>query len=252
MSNQIFQAFLVRFYQTAKGVELLREESTLLNHSLTRIFGYFMVQVGQTCQQDLLKESRVSFKVLVDCTKPVNPVHEFVKADIDYLPFKRQSVDVVFLPHTLETVKDPYHLLRQVDKMILPEGSLIISGFNPYGSRMLALRLGEFKHEFKQVNFITESRLIDWLNLLGYDIECIHYKQDSPRNRIKKSFFMVLRKLGFELQSVYIISAKKRVESQTPIGLNWRLSNWLPVKKGQSVVSNNATHNVINKRNKCK
>lgn len=251
MSNQLFQTFLIKFYQTAKGRELLKEEQTLLNHSLARIFGYFLVQLGQTSQQDLLKESRVSFKVLVDYNILSDQQQEFVRVDLDYLPFKRDSIDAVFLPHTLETVQDPYHLLRQVDKMILPEGSLIISGFNPYGSKILRLKFGEFKQQFKQAHFITESRLIDWLNLLGYDIKCIHYKEDKPANSIKTLLLSFLRKFGLEHRSVYVISAKKRVESQTPIGLNWRLANWLPVKKGQTVASSNSSH-TQNKRYKCK
>ncbi len=243
MTNQTFQMFLSHFYLTEKGSRFLKEEQALLSHSLNRVFGYFIVQIGKTTGQDLLKESRINFKVLVDQSLPNEHANEYIQADIDYLPFKKESIDAVFIPHTLEAVSDPYHLLRQIDKMILAEGHLIITGFNPLGSQIVSARFGEYRREFKQAHFIKESRVIDWLNLLGYDIECVHYQ-----NKNKNFFLSFLKKIGIEFGSVYLILAKKRVESQTPVGLNWRLSNWLPVKKGQAV----ANHTIHKKEKECK
>ncbi len=240
MHNQTFQGFLTNYYLTTKGKGLLKEEKELLNLSLSKVFGYFLVQIGQTSTEDLLSESRISFKMLVDEKNKQNPAYHFIQADIDYLPFKPHTIDAILLPHSLETVTDPYHLLRQIDKMILPEGNLIISGFNPIGSKIIPLRLGEYKHNFKQANLIKASRIVDWLNLLGYDIESINYPQKHTPSLTEKTV-LFLSKIGLELGNIYVISAKKRIESPTPIGLNWKLSNWLPVKKGQAV-ANNTNH----------
>lgn len=254
MINKNFQTFLSKFYLTSKGKALLDEERELLNHSLSHVFGYYLLQIGQTSNIDLLTTSRVSFKVLVDINLLDKNDNEFVQAHIDYLPFKKDSIDAVLLPHSLETVEDPYHLLRQVDKMILPEGHLIISGFNTIGKKIIPIKFGEFKQQFKQAHLIKESRLIDWLNLLGYDIECIHYKH-SNKKIIKWSldfyiemFFAGLRKVGLEFGNVYVILAKKRIESSTPIGLNWQLSNWLPKKR--AAIINASSNN--NQEKKCK
>jgi ubiquinone/menaquinone biosynthesis C-methylase UbiE len=248
MSNQNFQTFLAKFYLTAKGQRLLDEEVGLLNRSLSCLFGYYLVQIGKTTQVDLLIESRISYKVLVDKNFDTQYQYSFVQADIDYLPFKKESVDMVFIPHTLEAVADPYHLLRQIDKIILPEGALVISGFNPLGKKVISMmRFGEFKQQFKQAHFIKEARLIDWLNLLGYDIECINYEHTNKvfnkfdLRFFREKLFAGLRKIGFEFGNVYVIVARKRKESSTPIGLNWKLSNWLPVKKRQVAV-NNSSH----------
>lgn len=248
MPNQNFQKFLSNYYLTTKGIALLKEEEALLNLCLNKVFGYYLVQIGQTTKIDLLSENRINYKIIVDSLlNQDNCLSNYCKvtANIDYLPFKSDSIDAVFIPHTLETVPDPYHLLRQVDKMILPEGNLVISGFNPFGRHLVSIRLGKYRKQLKQVHFIKEARIVDWLNLLGYDIECIRYK----RVETKQGFFsvvinkivLILNRMGIEFGNVYVILAKKRIESSKPIDLNWKLANWLPVKKGQ-VAMNNSSH----------
>lgn len=252
MCNQTFQLFLKSFYQGSVGKELLEEEKSLLEQGLSCVFGYFLVQIGQTSENDLLVSSRINQKVIVDnfIPKPLNNEknYEWVYADIDYLPFKPGSVDAVFLPHTLESVPDPYHLLRQVDKMIMADGRLIISGFNPWGNKIWKFSFGKYRKNFKQAHLISEKRLVDWLNLLGYELEFILYKTyhsyDSvwTMDFVKAGLQRLAHKLGLEFGNVYVIVAKKRVESPTPVGLNWRLANWLPIKRGKVLVSNQTNH----------
>ncbi len=240
MRNLTFQAFLRRFYSTDQGQALLQEEQALLKHSLSHLFGYFLVQIGQTTPQNLLGSSRISRKVLADSdlislSVNADEVIQRLKADIEYLPFKNDSIDVVVLPHTLETVEDPFHLLRQVDNMIVPEGRLVISGFNPIGKTVLKLRFWQYKVAFKQAHLVSEKRLVDWLNVLGYEFECIHYPRPviSERfglDKLQRVLFWLANKAGVEFGNIYVIVAKKRIESFRPVGLNWQLSNWLPSK----------------------
>lgn len=248
MANQNFQKFLSEYYLTAKGEGLLKEEEALLSHCLNHVFGYYLVQIGLTTTLDLLTKNRINYKIIVDSQfNDCNRASGYYKitANLDYLPFKAESVDAVFIPHTLESVADPYHLLRQVDKMILPEGYLVISGFNPFGKYIVSMRTGKFRKYLKQVHFIKEARIVDWLNLLGYDIECIQYKQFRKEggffSTVLNKLFIALEKVGIEFGSVYVVLAKKRIESSKPVGLNWKLANWLPVKKGQ-VAMNNSSH----------
>jgi len=186
MTNQSFQCFLYTFYQTPKGQSLLREERGLIDRSLEQVFGLHMVQLGIPSANDLLKNNRVSHKVLAnDVSLYVSGKSSFVQTNIDYLPFKPDSIDAVLMPHTLETVADPYHLLRQVDKMLIGEGHLLLTGFNPFSCQMLRQRFSENRQAFKQANLLRPHRIIDWLNLLGYDIEIIILKIFF----IKESFY---------------------------------------------------------------
>jgi ubiquinone/menaquinone biosynthesis C-methylase UbiE len=47
------------------------------------------------------------------------------------LPFAANSLDLVVLPHTLELSLDPHATLREVERVLVPEGRVVISGLNP-------------------------------------------------------------------------------------------------------------------------
>ncbi|WP_237260310.1 class I SAM-dependent methyltransferase [Thiomicrospira sp. S5] len=251
MTNPSFQSFLHRFYQTSKGQSLFRQEKPLIDHALAHVFGLYLVQLGRVSSESLLDNSRVNCKVLLD-DKPVMKTDGlYVQADMDYLPIRNDAVDAFVLPHTLESVTDPYHLLRQVDSALLAEGHVLITGFNPLGCRTMRNRFGEHRRHFKAANLIRAHRVVDWLSVLGYDIEQVTYssiscltRHDSERGTWGwvETMEKTLGRMGLDFGNVYCILAKKRIASPTPVGLNWRLSNWLIAAKGrQAVVSNRAS-----------
>lgn len=248
LSNTGFQGFLQRWFQTPVGQVLFRQERERVEKELARLFGYYLVQIGQVSQQSLLMTSRVKTKVILDDVA-AQPLTELtVLADLDFIPIKADSVDVVFMPHALEAVKDPYHLVRQVDSMLIAEGHLVITGFNPYGCSILRSRLGRVRQSLKDAHLIKMHRVIDWLNLLGYDIKVAQHGPIScfgkRRGRWDAWFWKGVEKverwldrIGLHLGNIYIVVAKKRVITPKPVGLDWKLANWLPVKKGQVATS---------------
>jgi len=46
------------------------------------------------------------------------------------LPLASQSVDLVVLPHVLESHDHPHEVLRETERVLMPEGQVVISGFN--------------------------------------------------------------------------------------------------------------------------
>lgn len=249
MANPAFQSFLRQFYETPKGRSLRLQEQALLDHALQQVFGFYLVQLGDVSKQPLLDNSRVNCKVLIDSALKSASSFQGVclQADMEYLPIRTDSVDAFVLPHTLESVVDPYHLLRQVDAALIPEGHILITGYNPLGCRIMRNRFGEHRQPFKQANLIRAHRVVDWLSLLGYDIEQVSYSsiscltgQDNPhRWRWVEGMEKGLEALGLDFGNVYCILARKRVASPTPVGLNWRLSNWLTAVKGRPTVVSN-------------
>ncbi len=257
MLNQPFHDFLYHFYQSPRGRSLLTQEQVLIDSCVSKVFGFYLVQLGISSDQNILKKSRVNRNFVIDEFKPNTLPHDFIQADLDYLPISKDSVDVVLLPHTLEAVKDPYHLLRQVDHMLVPEGHVLITGFNPLGCQILRHRLGQDRKHFKQANLVQEKRVIDWLNVLGYDIIKINYSSMSCTSSAKTSKLLKwletwLDNLGIDLGNVYCILAQKRVGSPTPVGLNWRLANWLPIKKGRITASTNRTQTNVKRTQNAK
>lgn len=258
MAEIQFQAFLKTWFASSAGGGLLQQEQILIDRYLSKLFGYYLVQIGQTTESSLVHASRVRTKVVIDNCSSANSTEPQVVADLDFLPFKSDSLDVILMPHTLESVTDPYHLVRQVDSMLRAEGALVITGFNPLGCSLLRSRFGAFRQEFKRANKIKMHRVVDWLNLLGYEIVVAQHGPIScfnQRNGRAASVFWLwverlekwLEKMGIPLGNVYILVAKKREVTPTPIGLNWKLANWLPVRKGQTLATFSAEQPCNNK-----
>lgn len=53
-------------------------------------------------------------------------------AQLLYLPFADNSIDHILLPHTLEQHPLPELLLAEVARILHPQGSMLLTGFNPH------------------------------------------------------------------------------------------------------------------------
>ena len=87
-------------------------------------FGYRAVQVGLP-ETDFLRRNRIPFRFGVALEPGAA-----VAADPLQLPLASQSVDLVVLPHVLETHNNPHQVLRESERVLMPEGQLVVSGFN--------------------------------------------------------------------------------------------------------------------------
>ncbi|WGS48881.1 class I SAM-dependent methyltransferase [Paraburkholderia sp. D15] len=94
--------------------------------------------------------------------------------DLLDLPFEAQSVDLIVMPHTLEFTSDPHRLLREAERVLMPEGQLIILGFNSlslWGARQSVGKMTGRPFVPAAVDLIAFTRLKDWIKLLGFDLE---------------------------------------------------------------------------------
>jgi SAM-dependent methyltransferase len=100
-----------------------------------------------------------------------------LRCEFDALPFASQSLDLVVLAHTLESARDPHLALREVERVLVPEGRVLIFGFNPLSLWRLkrpwplaAARDGAHRtsHPRAAGEMIAYRRLRDWLRLLGH------------------------------------------------------------------------------------
>lgn len=98
---------------------------------------------------------------------------EHLQCDFTALPFPQQSLDLVVLPHTLEWVDDPHACLREVDRVLVPGGQVVISGFNTWslwGLRQLLGRVGAGWYLPQHGEFLAPRRVRDWLRLLSFEV----------------------------------------------------------------------------------
>jgi SAM-dependent methyltransferase len=93
-----------------------------------------------------------------------------VRLIMDELPFESGSLDLVVMPHVLEFNDNPHQILREAERVLRPEGTIIISGFNPRSLWGVRRALGSQMGYPWRGNFITLPRLKDWLALLGFEV----------------------------------------------------------------------------------
>ena len=162
---------LSRWMQGPAGAELLRMEVERVHAAVGNLFGYHCLQVGDL-GGDLLGASRILGRTIVDIDGGAPPrPYPVVSGAATSLPIDSHAVDVVILPHVLEFESQPHEALREVSRVLVPEGSLVILGFNPLSVIGLqrALRYRAAVAPWCGTYF-GAGRLRDWLTLLGFDI----------------------------------------------------------------------------------
>lgn len=239
------QTQLRNWYGRFPGVWLQEQENSLLESVLADMFGYHLLQIGLHNVRDCLKVSRIPHLMIMDVDFTISPadlakckpkesearenITDFFNGEPEYIPLAGDSLDVLILSHTLEFCANPHEVLREVDRILIPEGNAIIIGFNPWGLWMpWRLLLGWRKKAPWCGRFISLARLKDWLQLLGFDIvESRRFFFRPPLSHpgvMKRLQF--LDKWGSRLWpflgGAYFLVAKKRVATLTPIKPRWR------------------------------
>lgn len=224
------RAGLRRWYGEPLGRRLFEIEQRKLDAILPNLFGYHLLQVGCMVDEDMLGASRISHRIVVDVADGSSVAVICLQGQPDRLPVASDSVDVVVLPHTLEYEADPHQALREVDRILIPEGHVVILGFNPWsfwGLRRLFRRRRYYTYPWCG-RFRSLPRIKDWLSLLGFDIVMTSGYFFRPPLRHDT----VMRRLAFietagarwfsMLSGAYLLVAKKRTSTLTPIKPRWR------------------------------
>jgi SAM-dependent methyltransferase len=76
----------------------------------------------------------------------------------------------MLLPHTLDFSDNPHQIVREVARVLRPEGHVVIAGFNPLSLWGLRRRVGGSRDFPWHGRFIHLARIKDWLALLGLEI----------------------------------------------------------------------------------
>ena len=209
------------------GSLLLEQERAVVATTLECAFGLHCVQLGvwgppdtflacaRTRRASLVAGSMVEGAALV--SEPAA------------LALQSDSVDVMLLPHTLEFAPDPHEVLREAARTLAGEGELVALGFEPLGTWSLrsAFTRGGFPPGIARR--ISAARLADWLKLVGFEVGAPErYLYVPPvrgmRTARTRAHFERLGRRAFpRLSGAYLLHARKRVHSMTPVRLRKRL-----------------------------
>src|SRR5690606_37876295 len=109
-------------------------EQRRLDAIVEDVFGFVAVQVGFH-EYNALRKNRIPFRAYFGPVRPeaeqIAQWHGVGVADAAALPLASQSVELLVLPHVLEYAHDAHAVLREAERVLLPEGRLVIVGFNP-------------------------------------------------------------------------------------------------------------------------
>jgi len=220
---------LYNWFNRPLGVYLLDCEQAILDRILPELFGYHYMQVGLLCRDRFLNSTRISHRIVVQLDEEgeLQPGSNMQCAH-DSLPIAADCMDVVVLPHVLEYSPNPHKLLREIERILIGEGHLIIIGFNPWSlCGIWRLLLAWRKEPPWSGHFFSYTRIKDWFSLLDFEvvrIERFFYRPPlANMNLVRK--LGILEKLGNYCWSVfggvYIIVVKKRVVPLTSIKVIW-------------------------------
>ena len=214
---------LQEWFETPLGQYLLQKERAYLDDVTPDIFGFHALQLGVP-GVDLLRENRIAHKVRV-----ANLADPDVYARAHELPFATQSIDLVLLPHALEFSEEPHQILREVDRVMMAEGRLIILGFNPWSLWGLRSALGFSRHAIPwSGHFVSLPRVKDWLALLGFEVSAgrlIAYAPpfDGAKWRERFGFMEPAGDRWWAVGgAVYMLQAIKRVRGMRLITPAWQ------------------------------
>ena len=220
---------LKTWFSSRLGGYLLEQEYLVLGKILPKLFGYHILQIGTLSRRELLDSSCISHKVVIQLEEEQSSAATSLQCSADYLPIMSDSIDAVVLPHLLEFLDSPYRLLREVERVLIGEGYLIIIGFNPWSLCGLWRLFLAWRDEPPWNGyFYGLDRINDWLSLLDFEsvsTEKFFYRPPLQNDRImlKLQFLEKLGKFFWPyFGSVQIIVAKKRVIPLTPIKMSKR------------------------------
>jgi SAM-dependent methyltransferase len=226
-----------QWFETPPGRYLLEWERAEFDRAVGDIFGYHALQLGLP-ELDTLQANRMPHKYLAlrEPESVAGTVRPHLVTDFGALPFEENSLDLVVLPHSLELNVDPHTTLREVERVLVPEGKVVVCCLNPASLWGLRQRRA---HVYRRLgfgelflpdagDFIGYRRLRDWLRLLSFEVETSSFGCWRPAMASDKWLqrFDWMDGVGERwwpiFGAVYFIVAVKRVRGAKLIGPAWK------------------------------
>jgi len=149
----------------AEGL-LLDWESRTMAEAVADVFGYHALQLGMP-HLNALAANRMPHRWLA--LREPSPRHPHaLLTDFHALPFPDACLDLVVLPHALESDRNPHGVLREVARVLVPGGRVVITGLNP--TSLWLWQTTAQAQEDSEERKMGYWRVRDWLRLLDFEV----------------------------------------------------------------------------------
>lgn len=216
---------LSNWLQTPLGSYLLQNELACIDQEVSDVFGFHAVQLGLP-EVEFLRGNRIPYRYRLN----PGPGGE-MRSNFEALPLLNQSVDLVVMPHVLEFSADPHAVLREVTRVLMPDGHVVITGFNPWSLWGLRQLFRPKRSPYPWCgDFIALPRLKDWMKLMGLELAAGRMRCYLPPARRPEWLerYEFLEAAGDRwwpfAGGVYVLHGIKRVHGMRLITPKWRRS----------------------------
>ncbi|WP_428353835.1 class I SAM-dependent methyltransferase [Methyloprofundus sp.] len=164
---------LHEWFSTSKGQVLQQQEAAFLKRSITVSCKQLIVQIGALgWENEFIDCSLYEQFYVMDDEQDSWYQSKLLRGATVALPFKSESVDMVILPHLLEFDRNKHQVLREIERILKPEGKLTIISFNPWN---IYINLQYMRRKAKKApwfpGLVSRTRIEDWLRLLNFEAE---------------------------------------------------------------------------------
>jgi SAM-dependent methyltransferase len=212
------------WFTTPQGAYVLDWELAQFDSAVEDVFGFRAVQIGLP-EVDFLRQNRINFRFSLALEPGAA-----LAADPLQLPLASQSADLVVLPHVLEGHDNPHEVLREAERVLRPEGHIVISGFNTLSLWRVRQVFTRRRHMGApwDARYIGLLRLRDWLRVLGFELNGGMFGCYAPpfRQRLWLDRFAFMEKAGARwwpiAGGIYVVRAIKRVHGMRLVTPAWR------------------------------
>ncbi|MDD5277412.1 MAG: methyltransferase domain-containing protein [Methylovulum sp.] len=182
--------FLFAWYQTPRGKLLKELETTYLQRSITVSCQQTVLQIGGLgWENEFVDCSLYKHYIILDAKSLGSSEAKKIEAKAYALPLKNDSVDMIIVPHLLEFDACRFQTMREIERVLKPEGIVLIVNFNPWSLWVRYQFLWEIRMaDSLRGHFISYSRVLDWLKLLNFEVSgSSEFFLDSVKTKHGKS-----------------------------------------------------------------
>ncbi len=119
---------LESWYARESGQYLLEATRAAIQDLLDTSFGYHILQLGVSGGRPLCQGSPINHRLY--CAERLGEGVGLV-AEPDELPLDSDSVDAIIAHHCLEFAANPHQVLREIQRVLTPQGQLLVVGIQP-------------------------------------------------------------------------------------------------------------------------